>query len=231
MKMIWNVIAVLCFLNAVALLGVFGWLANSGRLNESRVQEVASIFSESVQAEQDLTAQTQREAEEAAGLMGMVLPDRPPVTAEDQLAMRVLQNEVDRQRIQRLSREIADLRSTLQRERVIVDERRTALEADEADFEQMRAQIAQTEGTAQFRKALTTLESVAPKAAKDMLVEMIRTGARDEAVGYLDAMQDRSRTKVIAELVKATETALAAELLEELRVRGIGDAPPEVQAP
>jgi len=230
MKMIWNVIAVLCFLNVLALLGFFGWLANSGRLNESRVQDVASIFADSVEAERAATAESERR-EAAAEQLDLVLPDRPPVTAEDQLSLRVLQNAVDRQRIQRLNREISDLRGTLQRERELIDQKRAQLEADREEFGAMRAQIAQTEGTEQFRKALTTIESVSPKAAKDMLVEMIRTDHRDEAVGYLNAMQDRSRTKVIAELVKSTETALAAELLEELRVRGIGDAPPEAPAP
>ena len=52
MKTIWNVVAVLCFLNVVALLAVFGWLANSGRLDKARVREVTSIFSDTVQAEQ-----------------------------------------------------------------------------------------------------------------------------------------------------------------------------------
>ncbi|MFT5424225.1 MAG: hypothetical protein ACI89L_002019 [Phycisphaerales bacterium] len=230
MKLIWNVIAVLCFLNVVALLGIFGWLANSGRLNESRVQEVASIFTDSVEVEQAAVAKAER-AEAAAVQLEMELPDRPPVTAEDQLAMRVLQSAVDRQQVQRLSREISDLQSTLQRERELLDKKRAQLEADQAEFSAMRSQIAQSEGAEQFRKALTTIESVSPKAAKDMLMELIRTGSRDEAVGYLDAMQDRSRTKVISELVKSTETALAAELLEELRVRGIGDVPPEVPAP
>ena len=64
-----------------------------------------------------------------------------------------------------------------------------------------------------------------------MLLALIGDGSRDEAVGYLNAMQDRARTKIVGELVKSGETELAAELLEELRIRGVGDVPPEALTP
>lgn len=230
MKSIWNAVGFVCFLNIVALLGFLGWLANTDRLDADRVQDVRSIFRETVSEQRQKEAQAREEELHANDGVEIAVPDRPPLTAEDQLVLRALQSASDRQRIQRLEREVDDLRAALQRERALIDAQREDFETEKSDFYRMRQEIVQTEGAEQFRKSLATLESVTPKAAKDMLLAMIRGGDRDEAVGYLNAMQDRSRTKIIGELVKATETELAADLLEELRIRGVGDVPPEAQS-
>lgn len=230
MKSIWNAVGFVCFLNIVALLGFLGWLANTDRLDADRVQDVKSIFRETVTEQRQKAEQAREEELNANDGVEIKVPDRPPLTAEDQLVLRALQSASDRQRIQRLEREVKDLRAALQRERALIDEQREGFETEKADFNRMRQEIVQTEGAAQFRKSLETLESVSPKAAKDMLLSMIQGGERDEAVGYLNAMQGRARTRIIGELVKAEETELAADLLEELRIRGVGDVPPEAQS-
>ncbi|MFG0306350.1 MAG: hypothetical protein ACF8Q5_09070 [Phycisphaerales bacterium JB040] len=230
MKHVWNAVCLVCFINVVALLGFTGWLANSGRLNPERVRGVRAIFEETVAEQRAREERIRQEALRESDGVEVALPSKPPLTAEEQLALRALQSAGDRQRIQRLEREVADLRAALQRERALVDAQRADFEAEKAEFYRMRREIVQTEGDEQFRKSLVTLESVSPKAAKDMLLAMIQGGDRDGAVGYLNAMQDRSRSKIIGELVKATETELAADLLEQLRIRGVGDVPPEAQS-
>ena len=231
MKALWNTLAVMCMVNLLAMVAFVGWLANSGRLNRARVQEVREVFATTLAEEQAEAEAAEAESLELNDGLPFSLPDTPPIASEDQLTTRMLQSSIDRQRIQRLEREVADLRDALRRERTLLNEQRTELQAERTEFESMRQSIAQTEGAAQFQKALGTMESVPPKAAMEMLLALIRSGSRDEAVGYLNAMQDRSRTKVVGELVKSEETELAAGLLEELRIRGVGDVPPEALAP
>ena len=92
----------------------------------------------------------------------------------------------------------------------------------------------------QFRTALETLEAQKPKDAKATLQAMIdadggnattggtgaaakaspTAGGRKQVVTYLTAMDEEMRSKVMAEFIK-TDPRLAAELLEQLRTRGI----------
>jgi len=86
--------------------------------------------------------------------------------------------------------------------------------------------VAETEGNAQFKKALATLEGLKPDKAKAALQELINGKQVDQAVAYLNAMQERMRTKVIDEFITA-DPKVATDLLERLRTRGMIARAPE----
>ena len=58
------------------------------------------------------------------------------------------------------------------------------------------------------------------KDASAALLEIYDAGDPDRVVDYLDAMEDRSRIKIVSEVTKE-DAALAAALLEALSVRGV----------
>ncbi len=221
MKAIWNIITVMALANLIAVIGFVWWLHFSGRLNMARVEAVRTILSETI-AEQasresaeaaaaEAKAQQEAEAERMAG---------PPVTASETLSMRIETSEIDRQRIERLKREVKNLTETLARERRKLDDDRAAFEKRKKAFEDMRARIAAIEGDEQFVKSVGVLEKLDPADAKKTLSQLLTTD-REQVVSYLDTMSARARTAVFAEFIKDGQQDVAAELLEEIRVRGL----------
>ena len=73
----------------------------------------------------------------------------------------------------------------------------------------------------QFAKVVRQLESVPPKQAKQIMLNLIGTGRADQAVAYLDAMSARPAAKLLREFKTDRETELATELLEQLRTFGV----------
>ena len=224
MRSLWTIISVICFLNFMAMLAVVGWLLNTGRLDQQRMRDVRDLFRETT-AERDVQRDAEKkEAERQAELVHTAqVENGDPRGADAQLTHNQAQSQADAERMQRIRREVRDLQNALARERKLLDQQREAFEADVAAFNTMRRQIADQEGSDQFKKALVVLEQLKASEAKEALQAMLAEGKRDEVVGYLNAMEDRARTKVIAEFIKNADAPLAAELLEELRVRGIGD--------
>jgi len=221
MKTAWNIITLVALANVIAIVGFVWWLHFSGRLDMDRVERVREILAETVsdQAVREMQAVAEAEADatmraEEAKLNG------PPVSAGETLALKLEASEIDQQRLQRLRREVKDLTESLARERRMLDSEMADFKAKEADFETMRAEIARIEGDAQFAKSVAVLDSIKPKEAKDMIAELVNTD-RAQAVSYLNAMEPRSRSKVLTEFNKSGQTALATELLEEIRVHGL----------
>lgn len=221
MKAIWNIITVMALANLIAIVGFVWWLHFSGRLNSERVQEVRALLAETIadQAARETTeaaeaedqAQQQAEVERMAG---------PPVTASETLALRIETSEIDQQRIRLLERQVKNLTETLARERRKLDADRAAFETDRDDFNAMRERIAAIEGDEQFAKSVGVLEALKSADAKETLGRLIVTD-REQVVSYLDAMKPRTRSKIVTEFVKDGQADLAAELLEEIRVRGL----------
>lgn len=221
MKTAWNIITLVALANVIAIVGFIWWLHFSGRLDMDRVERVREILTETIsdQVSREMQAAAEQEADaivraEEAKLAG------PPVTAGETLALRIEASEIDQQRLQRLRREVKDLTESLARERRMLDTEMADFKARVDDFEKMRDEIARIEGDAQFAKSVAVLDSLKSKEAKGMIEELVNTD-RAQAVSYLNAMEPRSRTKVLTEFNKAGQTALATELLEEIRVHGL----------
>ena len=73
---------------------------------------------------------------------------------------------------------------------------------------------------AQFKKALSTLEGLKPDKAKLALQQLLDKKEVDQVVSYLNAMQERNRTRIIDEFIKS-DPGTATDLLERLRTRGL----------
>lgn len=224
MRRLWTIISVVCFLNAMGVLVVLGWLLNTGRVDRQRLQDVRELFRETTAQRDAREKAEQKEAEQAAALTRVAnVENGEPMSADARLDSNRAQSQADIERMQRIRREVKDLQDAVVRQRQLLDKEREGFESDVSAFNKMRRDIAELEGSEQFKKALVVFEQLKPADAKAAMAALLDQGKQDEVVGYLDAMEDRARTKVVAEFIKDADAPLAAKLLEELRVRGIGD--------
>lgn len=221
MKKIWTAIVVLGLANVFAIGGFTGWLAQSGRLNLDRVRQIREMLSETVAQENARIAAEAEQAAAAAAAADDGMPDGPPRNASELVAMRLEATEVDMARIARLRREVEDLQRKLRRDQAMLDAQTEQFAGEKTDFEAMRARLAEIEGQEQFRKSVGVLESLKAADAKSMLDVLLTDGQHEQVVSYLDAMDERIRSRVMTEFVKDDQSDLAAGLLESLRKRGL----------
>ncbi|MCA9303691.1 MAG: hypothetical protein KC996_06185 [Phycisphaerales bacterium] len=224
MKKLWTLVSTLAFLNLLAVLGFAGWVYTSGRIDKARIQEVQSLFGETVAERDQRLAVEEKAAAEALASMEKPLPELA-LTADERNRVRVEMTQVDRQRRERTEREIQDLKGSLMNQQRLIDEDRKALRAEQEAFDAMRARLEIIEGADQFAKSLSVLSGLKPKDAMSALQVLLNEGKDEQVVSYLSKMDERVRTKIFAEFVKEDEQ-LAANLLESLRTRGLAAAPP-----
>lgn len=219
MKSIWIIVSTLALANLLALLGLGAWLKATDRLSMDRIRAVREVFAQTTTdeatAEGALEAEAQRsqaEADEQAKQAS------PPLSAEGALNADDLETEKARQHVERLRREVADLQRSLLRERAALDDGWAQFRAEKQAFEEMRVRLAALEGGEQFERTLRLYEALKPKQAQDLLQQLIDAGDTEQAVSYLNAMQTRTASRIIAEF---EDPAVAADLLERLRTRGL----------
>lgn len=227
MKTIWTVLSVLAVANLLGLLAFAAWLGGTDRLDVSRVREIRAVLTQTLTQQREAEAKTkaQEEAEQKAAEEAAQRA-LPPVTASDTLQLKLEQSKADLERVEAMRREVRILQETLRRERQALDDDRAALDKARADFERARRVVAETEGNAQFKKTLATYEGLKPDKAKAALQELIGQKQIDQVVAYLNAMQERTRTKVIDQFI-ADDPKVATDLLERLRLRGQLASAPE----
>ncbi|MEM9166994.1 MAG: hypothetical protein AAGB48_08205 [Planctomycetota bacterium] len=219
MKTVLRAIGILAVLHLLLIGSGAAWLLSSGRIDERRVAELRSIVVETVAARdaREATAAAQAAGEGDASDVSLV-----PLTAEQQIDRKLRSSEADRQTIQRMRREVDDLRRSLQIERRELDEAVQAFRTERDAFEAERDQILEVEGDAQFQAAVLTLLSMQPKPASSLLLETI-AGQPDGlflATSYLDALPPKRRAGIM-EVIEKDDAALAADLLDRLRTRGV----------
>jgi len=219
MRALWTVITTVALANLLAVGGFVGWLVASDRLGLDRLEEIREMLSETRQAEEarleeERIEQERIETEEEAAQREAL----PPLTAGDRLLLTSESAEATRQRLERMRREIEDLQRTIRAEADRLDERTSAFEQERAAFNAMRDQIAAVEGDEQFKKTVTLLEGLPPARASEMLLEIVDQGEPEQAIAYLDALQTRTASKILAAI---DDPAMAADLLERLRVYGL----------
>lgn len=230
MKTIWTVLSVIAVANLMALLAFVGWLGATNRLDAGRVRDVRTMLARTIRDEhaaaEAVKAKEEAERKEAEEKAKAALP---PVAASDTLELKLEQSKADQERMEAMKRDVRLLQDTLKRERMQLDEEWKALKKAQADFQLARETVAKTEGNAQFKKTLATYEGLKPDKAKTALQQLIDQKQVDQVVAYLNAMQERTRTKVIDEFIKS-DPKVATDLLERLRVRGQIARGPEVPA-
>lgn len=212
-------VAMLAVANVLAVAGFLGWLKSTDRLSGDRVQKIKAMLAETVTAEKAREAQQKAEEEGAKKKDEEIRQQQvPPLTAAEQLAVGREGEDMRRQIVERLRREAEDLRRALQRERDEVEAAGAKLKREREDFEAMRKRIAELEGSQQFEKSVKLYESLKPAQARGMFEQLIAQGETEQVVAYLNAMQSRAATKVLAEF---KDPRVASDLLERLRTRGL----------
>ncbi|NJL32149.1 MAG: hypothetical protein HC898_11295 [Phycisphaerales bacterium] len=144
MKNLWNILSVLLLLHIIFLVAGGLWLRQSDRLDKNRVKQVIALFTptlaeDRVKAEELIKAEEEsaRQKEEAVRLASV---SKGPLTAEDRVVTDDQEEELLRQRLQRLDRERQDLlrqiemaKSALSQQKTQLDEQRTAFDKQVAD--------------------------------------------------------------------------------------------------
>ncbi len=220
MKALFTAVSVLAILHLIAVLGFVGWFVGTGRVDDRRLSALSSMVAESTAA-RDAREADEAAAAEAEALAGRAAEADIPLTAEQQIDRKLTLSEADRQVVQRMRREVEDLRRALAAERDLLDEQRRAFIAERDAFNRERDRIVATEGDQQFQQVLATLKTMKPDLAHELLSTTIVQEPDGEriAVAYLDNLPPRNRAKIIDEF-NTEDPALAARLLERLRTRG-----------
>jgi len=214
-----TVLISLAVANFLAIGGFVGWLAATDRLDLERLEEIRTILAETradeaarLEAEdQEATRVAQQQAEDAKNAL-------PPLNAGELLDALQEHEEAAQLRVARMEREAADLRRALERERDELDRRVAAFEQEKAQFDAMRQRLAEVEGDGQFQQALALYKALPAAKAQEMLQTLIDEGRVDQVVDYLNAMDTRTARKIVE---RFEDPAVAADLLERLRVRGL----------
>jgi flagellar motility protein MotE (MotC chaperone) len=225
MRAIWIILSTLALANMMALVVVVGWLASTNRLSRERVDAVREIFVETAAQEEVREADGVKQAEQAAVLADIERKKGfPPLTAEQRLDLVREYADLIQQRTERTRRETQDLINTLMVQQSRLQQERLQLTAERQAFETMRTRITELEGSEQFQKALKIYQTVKPDIASAMLMELVARNELDQVVAYFNSMSPRTASRIITEL-KQTSSALAADLVERLRVHGLEAAP------
>lgn len=232
MKSIWTILSVIAVANLIALLCFAGWLRLTDRLNMDRVRAVREVLSPTL-----IDETAKKKADEAAAALAIAEAkeksrrEAPPLTAEAALTIRDQAAELERQKVRRLEREVADLTTALDLAKSQFLSAKSEIEKERAEA---KAAMEAGESSPQFKKTVGVLEAVKPAEARNILAQMLVDAGVPNAsgsapkptesglkrvVGYLNAMQDRTRAKVVSEFQKE-DPALAADLLERLRAFG-----------
>jgi FAD/FMN-containing dehydrogenase len=220
-KKLQTLILSIVIVNAVAIVGFSGWLLYTGRIDRERVQKVREIFKETVDQEKVRIEIETSQKEEANRASAVGAPGRPPRAASELVAMRLEATDVDRQRIERMRREVQDLQRKLRRDQTVLDIQASSFQENRDAFNAMRERLAEIEGHEQFKKTVDLLNSLKSNETMSILVVLIAEKKQEQVVSYLNALEERSRTRVFAEFIKDGQQELASDLLESLRLRGL----------
>lgn len=223
MRALFTAVVLFVFINALALVGLFAWLAGTGRLDKERADRVVELFkttiTEQEQLEQEVAAAEEASRKVAEQAIRMEQVANGPITPEIRLQRIEEVSQHQRQLVERRQVEIDAIQRQLDLTRSRVDEQIAAFEQRQAAFElavQERLQQFQDED---FRQAVALLEGLPPKQGKELLQEYIDQGNQGQVVDYLAAMQTRLATKVLKEFKEPREVEQAAELVELVRLR------------
>jgi flagellar motility protein MotE (MotC chaperone) len=226
MRSIWMILGTVAIANMMALAVFFGWLASTDRLSRERVDAVRKMFVET-SAQETVRREAEAKESEQAALLAEAERTKgfPPLTADQRLELIREYADLISQRTERTRRETQDLINTLLAQQARVQQDRQRLEEDRTAFESMRAAIAALEGSEQFQKSLKVYQTLKPDVAASMLMELVGVGDLDQVTAYLDAMSPRTASRILTEFEKDSP-ALAADLVERLRVRGVEASKP-----
>ncbi|MCA9310135.1 MAG: hypothetical protein KDA21_02960 [Phycisphaerales bacterium] len=224
MKTIWTIIVTLAMANILVVGGLLGWLSMTDRLSMDRIEEVRTMFAETV-SERDARLEQEASAANAERdhLFEAARRGALPRGSNQVLSETFDDSQIEARRLDRVQDDITRQQDELAVRIRAFETARAEFEEEAAAFRLMREEIKAREGDGQFQKSLKTLETLKSDEAHAMLEAMLAQGKSGEVVAYLSEMGARPRTKLIAEF-QTQDPALAADLLERLRTYGIDAA-------
>ncbi len=230
MRSAWNTLSFLAVVNLFAL-GLFvTWLWGSQRLDGQRLAALRELFAQTIPQEREAAAEDAR-AEEAhrrwqAQQGG---PANPALSSADSMRVSGEMEEQANRISTRLSDEAAILLEQLDLRETELDRREAELAARESAWERAIRDEQYRRTDEQFAQAVGQLERLKPKQAKAIIVRLVNDGKREEALAYLDAMNERVAAKILGQFNTDQERQLATEVLEGLRTLGLaGGVAPEL---
>lgn len=226
MRSLWIILSTLAIANLLGIAGFVGWLGLTGRLSGERMVRiremlVKTIAEEKAQLAAEDEARKQEEAKAAADAKMRV----PPESSTEALSRVRDEDDLAVQRLARTREEIRQMQVLLDARQAALDRDKAELAAAQKALEAKKTETVTTLGAEQFRQALGALEAQKPADARKVLQAMIDEGRKDNAVTYLAAMTERARSRIVTEFIKSDQK-LAAQLLEELRTRGLESKAP-----
>ncbi len=229
LKALWNAVSFLAVVHLLALVAFAGWLWQSGRLSEDRIVAIREMLAPTLAdiqaaAEADAKrAEADRRASDAEARMNTA-----PVTASEQISMISKVRELSVQSEQALAQEREMFTKQLEEKTNQLAQRELAFAERQRKWEESIEEERRRRTDAQFTKTVSLLEQMGPKAAKESIVQLMRDGAVDQAVAYMNAMSERIAARVLVEMKDPSEAGLATVLLERLRRFGLEAEPDEV---
>ena len=222
MKVLLRAVMILMILHFLFVAGFVGWFVGTGRLDGRRAGELKAMLNETV-VDRD-AREAAEEAARAAEAAAAAANENPaiPLTADEQINRKLLSSEADRQHVQRMRREIADLQRTLQIQQAQIDAAQSTFMANKDAFDKARERIKATEGAEQFQAALETLATMKADQAHSVLNETLTADPNgyETVIAYLDNLEGRKRAEIMGKF-EEDDPVLAARLLELLRTRGL----------
>lgn len=229
MRTLWKTLSFLAIVNLLALALVIAWLWQSGRLTRERAIDIRAMLSTTADQASTEAGRLASEAE-AQRLKDLQeqLRKHPPADSATQAMQIALVHQQREESIQRLDDERRMLAAQMQEATARMEAGAEAMRKQQDAMQGDQASDTQRKIDEQFLRAVKQLEQVPPKQAKKIIETMVSENKMNQAVAYLDSMNPRSAAKVLREFKADTEIALATELLERLRTRGLeaeGSAP------
>lgn len=174
MKGILTVLTVIAIANLLAIGGFVGWLKASDRLDLERLRKVREMLATTITEEKaQEAAELAKADEEKKAAVEKAKHDRPPLTAEQQLTLRLQASEAEMQRSTRLRSEAEALQSGLVQERQKLEAAAEAYRKRKEDFELTQKQTQELVGSQQFKKAVSVLAGLKPGEAKAALMPIL----------------------------------------------------------
>lgn len=146
--------------------------------------------------------------------------DAPVPTYDEVLDAKVkaiLDSDSRSAALDRYKKELDDRAKRLQEE----SERHKALVAEFQKAEAQAKEAKQTESQQQIREILEALD---PAAAKQQLVAMLEKEQKAEVISIMKTMDADKLKKILAEFSDLADQQKISDVLEEIRLRGLGEA-------
>jgi hypothetical protein len=174
MKGILTGLCVLAIANLLAIGGFVGWLKFTDRLDADRVRKIREVLAPTIADEKAKAAEEAAKAEvDKKVAIEKAKHARPPLTAEQQLTVRLQASEAEQQRTARLRSEAEALQAGLIQERQKIEAAADAYKKQKADFERTQKETQELVGSAQFKKAVSVLAGLKASEAKAALMPIM----------------------------------------------------------